>query len=113
MRHAQFLVALEARIDFRMRPRDCSVPPYSAADQQSSAEPLPLERCDSTPFANTEGLLLWQEQVPATPADIGFASSATACWSRSEERRVGKECRSGWWEEVENKRKYVVEVRLE
>ena len=88
MSHAQFFVALEARIDFRMRPRDCSVPPYSAADQQSSAGPLPLERCDSTPFANTEGLLLWQEQVPATPADIGFASSATACWSFNDEIRM-------------------------
>src|SRR5207248_2386449 len=88
MSHAEFFVALEARIDFRMRPRDCSVPPYSAADQQSSAGPLPLERCDSTPFANTEGLLLWQEQVPATPADIGFASSATAWRSFNDEIRM-------------------------
>ena len=49
---------------------------------------MPLGRCDDTPFANTEGLDLWQEQVPATPADIGFASSATALRSFNDEIRM-------------------------
>src|SRR5437868_14428188 len=40
---------------------------------------------------------------PLTPADrqpnaCGTADRGGGCTWRSEERRVGKECRSGWWE---------------
>ena len=45
-------------------------------------------RCDNTPFANTKGSALWQEQAPATPADIGIASSATAWRSFNDEIRM-------------------------
>ena len=83
-----FSSLLEARTDRQMRPRDCSAPPGSAADQQSSAGLPLLGRCDNTPFANTKGSVLWQEQAPATPADIGFASSATALRSFNDEIRM-------------------------
>src|SRR5215211_3116590 len=50
---------------------------------------LPLPgRCDNRPFAGTKGLALWQQQVPATPTDIGFASSATALPSFNDEIRM-------------------------
>ena len=88
MTHGQFFVAHRARTDRQMRPRDCSAPLGSEADQQSSAE-LPLPgRCDSTPVANTRVSVLWQEQAPAIPADIGFASSATALRSFNDEIRM-------------------------
>ena len=83
-----FSSLLEARTDRQMRPRDCSAPPGSAVDQQSSAGlPLPGQ-CDSTPVANITGSVLWQEQAPATPADIEFASSATALRSLNDEIRM-------------------------
>ena len=65
-----------------------SAPPGSAAGQRSSAGSLPLWRCDNRSFANTKGSVLWQEQAPATPGDIGFASSATALRSFNDESRM-------------------------
>ena len=88
MTHAQFFAAFRARTDRQMRPRDCSAPPASEADQQNSAVLLLLGRCDSTPVANTKGSALWQEQAPATPADIEFASSATASVTLNDECRM-------------------------
>src|SRR5262249_18447842 len=83
--HRQLFFALEAKSDRQMRPRHCSVPPGSAVDQQSSAKLLRPERCDNTRCANTKESVLWQEQAPATPADIGFASSAPALRSFNHE----------------------------
>src|SRR5690606_39694514 len=37
-----------------------------------------------------------------------FAFETTLATRRSEERRVGKECRSGWWENNYRKEHYVV-----
>lgn len=86
--HGQFFVAPEARTDRQMRPLDCSTPPGTDADQQSSGESLLLGRCDSTPVASTKGSASWQEQAPATQANIGFASSATALRSFNDEIRM-------------------------
>jgi len=86
--HGQFFAVPEAKSDRQMRPRDCSAQPGNAADQRNSAGLLLPERCDSTPVANITGLVLWQEQAPATPADIEFASSATALRSFNDEIRM-------------------------
>src|SRR5262245_9637610 len=71
-----------------MRPRDCSAPPCSAVDRRNSAGFRRPGRCAGTPAVNTTGSVLWQEQAPATPADIEFASSATALRSFNDEIRM-------------------------
>src|SRR5262249_11877045 len=88
MTHGRFFVALEGKTDRQMRPRDCSTLPGSALDQQNSTGLLPLRLGDSRSVANTKGSVLWQEQAPAIPVDIGFASSATALRSFNDEIRM-------------------------
>src|SRR4029077_9986648 len=88
MTHGQFFAALPPRTDRQMRPRDCSTPPRSAAGQQRSAGFLPPGQCDSTRVANITGSVFQQEQAPATPTDIEFASSATALRSFNDEIRM-------------------------
>src|SRR4029077_16288985 len=68
--HGQFFDAPWVRTDRQMRPRDCIAPPGSQADQHSSTGLLLPGRCDNTPVANIVGSALWQEQAPATPADL-------------------------------------------
>src|SRR5262245_20046217 len=88
MTHGRFSAAPRARTDRQMRLRDCSPPRDSEANQQSSVVLRQHSRCDSTPAANIRGSVLWQEQGPATQADIGFASSVTALRSFTDEIRM-------------------------
>src|SRR5438876_11415033 len=52
------------------------------------------EQDGSTPFASTAGLILWQEEAPATPDDSGFASSVSALLILNDEVRMSNDERS-------------------
>src|SRR5437762_13394904 len=63
------------------------------------------DKCGYCTFAKAPARLESPYLTPDEVLAIACAGAAAGCHERSEERRVGKECRSRWREEYEEERK--------
>src|SRR5687767_16030101 len=86
-----------------------SLPTLASQVEMHAARPVsvdvrPAPDLDPLTFADAAAGLVHAGHativVWMVPVEHGYLVFAASGWPRSEERRVGKECRSRWWQEL-------------